>query len=103
MSINDVASPCINICKIDEPTQRCIGCDRNIDEITRWRLMSNEARQEVIDGIIERKAQQKAQLKSQRIKGLQIEGQQSPITPSKPSKSEIIAAGLPGNRSAGCE
>jgi len=61
MTAHDVVSPCINICKIDEPSQRCLGCDRTIDEITRWSGMDNEARQAVIDDIVlRRKARQKS-------------------------------------------
>ena len=92
MNIDDVPSPCINICKIDEPTQRCLGCERTIDEITRWSRMDSEAKLSVLNEVIARKkaAQQKAD-------------QQSPITPSSPSKSDITALGVPGNRSTGCE
>lgn len=64
MSIDDVPSPCINICKLiykdGDTDERCVGCDRTIDEITRWRLMDNESRQAVIDGIVERNAIRKA-------------------------------------------
>ena len=54
MNFNDVASPCINICKIDEPTQRCLGCERTIDEITRWSRLDNDAKQAVMDDLINR-------------------------------------------------
>lgn len=86
MNTDDIASPCTNVCKIDEATQRCAGCDRTIDEITRWSRMDNEAKQAVIDAIL-----------------LRNKSQQTPITPGKPSRSEITAPGVPGNRSAGCE
>jgi len=92
MNSNDVASPCINICKIDEPTQRCTGCGRTIDEITRWSRMSNEAKQAVIDAILQRNSKFSNQA-----------DQQTPTTPSKPSRSEITAPGVPGSRSSGCE
>jgi predicted Fe-S protein YdhL (DUF1289 family) len=31
-----VPSPCINVCKMDERTGLCIGCQRTIDEIAGW-------------------------------------------------------------------
>ncbi len=31
-----IASPCINICKIDRKSGRCTGCARTLDEIARW-------------------------------------------------------------------
>lgn len=86
MNSYTVASPCIDICKIDEATQRCIGCDRTIDEITRWSRMDDDAKQAVIDGIVLRK-----------------QSQQTPMTPGKPSRSDNTAPGVPGNRSTGCE
>ena len=57
MNYNEVPSPCINVCKIDEPTQRCIGCERTIDEITRWSRMDSEARMAVLDDVVRRKQQ----------------------------------------------
>lgn len=59
MNAYTVASPCIDICKIDEATQRCMGCDRTIDEITRWSRMDDDAKQAVIDDIVRRKRSQK--------------------------------------------
>ena len=57
MNYNEVPSPCINVCKIDEPTQRCIGCERTIDEITRWSRMDSDARLAVLDDVVRRKQQ----------------------------------------------
>jgi predicted Fe-S protein YdhL (DUF1289 family) len=31
-----IASPCINVCQIDDATGWCVGCGRTIDEIVRW-------------------------------------------------------------------
>jgi len=55
MNFNDVPSPCISICKIDEPTQRCLGCERTIDEITRWSRMDNDSKQAVMDDLVNRR------------------------------------------------
>ncbi len=31
-----VPSPCISICRMDETSGLCLGCQRTIDEIVRW-------------------------------------------------------------------
>lgn len=42
-----VASPCVNICALDE-NDICTGCQRTVDEITRWSRMDNTERREVL-------------------------------------------------------
>ncbi|OLU12366.1 DUF1289 domain-containing protein [Pseudomonas sp. PA1(2017)] len=42
-----VASPCVHVCALDEE-DICIGCQRNVDEITRWSRMENAERREVL-------------------------------------------------------
>ncbi len=42
-----VASPCVNICALDE-ADICIGCQRSATEITRWTLMDSRERREVL-------------------------------------------------------
>ncbi len=37
-----VASPCINVCQMNETTQLCLGCYRTAEEITRWWEMEVE-------------------------------------------------------------
>ena len=34
--VQPIASPCINICRIDRETKLCEGCLRTLDEIARW-------------------------------------------------------------------
>jgi len=41
------ASPCINVCRIDAATGRCIGCRRTLDEIAGWSRMDDAARRVV--------------------------------------------------------
>jgi uncharacterized protein len=36
-----VPSPCIDVCKMNDSTQQCEGCKRNLDEIARWAEMTN--------------------------------------------------------------
>ncbi|NBF04856.1 DUF1289 domain-containing protein [Pseudomonas sp. Fl5BN2] len=42
-----VASPCVNICALDEQ-DICTGCQRTVDEITRWSRMDNSERRTVL-------------------------------------------------------
>ncbi len=42
-----VASPCVNICALDDDDV-CSGCQRTVAEITRWSRMSNVERREVL-------------------------------------------------------
>ena len=42
-----VASPCVSICALDEQ-DICTGCQRNVDEITRWSRMDNAERRAVL-------------------------------------------------------
>jgi predicted Fe-S protein YdhL (DUF1289 family) len=40
-------SPCVNICKLDTTGTMCIGCRRNLDEISRWLTMSQGERDDI--------------------------------------------------------
>ena len=42
-----VASPCVNVCALDEQDV-CIGCQRTVQEITRWSRMDNAERRQVL-------------------------------------------------------
>ncbi|HCE6100026.1 TPA: DUF1289 domain-containing protein [Pseudomonas aeruginosa] len=53
MNERPVASPCVHVCALDEQ-DICIGCQRTAAEITRWGLMSNDERREVIGRCFER-------------------------------------------------
>lgn len=43
-----VASPCVNICALDD-ADICIGCQRSVEEITRWSRMTNSERRVVLE------------------------------------------------------
>lgn len=45
-------SPCIKICKLKD--EMCLGCFRLIDEISKWKSMNNDEKQQVIDNIKQR-------------------------------------------------
>jgi predicted Fe-S protein YdhL (DUF1289 family) len=42
------SSPCNSICTLDD-NNRCLGCQRTLDEITRWTLMSKDEQWVIID------------------------------------------------------
>ena len=50
-----VMSPCIGICKLDQKSALCLGCRRTIDEIGRWAMLDDPARQAIIDQLPTRK------------------------------------------------
>lgn len=48
-------SPCILICTLDD-ANRCLGCGRTLDQISRWALMSREEQWSIIDELAAREA-----------------------------------------------
>jgi uncharacterized protein len=51
---NEVESPCLGICTMNEKTGFCLGCYRTIDEIREWDTMSNEDKQKTVDALEQR-------------------------------------------------
>ena len=49
-----VASPCIDVCKMDAATGWCAGCFRTLDEIADWSRMGDGGKREVWRRIGER-------------------------------------------------
>ena len=60
-----VKSPCINICKIDQGNALCIGCYRNVDEVSNWIYLSDEQKK-----IILSKAQERAKINNSTQKNM---------------------------------
>lgn len=50
-----IPSPCIGVCRLDEDAV-CMGCFRSSEEITYWRLFSDEERKAVMERINSRGA-----------------------------------------------
>ena len=50
-----VASPCINVCKMDAPSGLCVGCFRTIDEITVWSRSDDACRLEILAAVAKRR------------------------------------------------
>jgi len=36
---DDVASPCVSVCQMDEASGWCVGCLRTLDEIAFWSVL----------------------------------------------------------------
>ena len=48
MTADEVASPCINVCRMNPDTGLCEGCYRTLDEIAAWSAMSPEEKRAVL-------------------------------------------------------
>lgn len=52
--LNEIASPCIGVCAMNEATGLCQGCYRTIDEIRGWWDMAPEQKREVLSTLEQR-------------------------------------------------
>jgi predicted Fe-S protein YdhL (DUF1289 family) len=57
MSEAPVASPCINVCRMDARSGLCLGCARSLDEIAGWAQASNAQRLAIVRQLPLRRAQ----------------------------------------------
>lgn len=57
---SSIPSPCNSVCQMDDLTQLCIGCQRNIDEIRDWMIMTAEEKRQLLSTLEERKINQVA-------------------------------------------
>jgi len=51
MASEPVASPCINVCRMDAASGLCVGCWRTIDEIAAWSRLDDEGKRAVWQAI----------------------------------------------------
>ncbi|HRP98214.1 MAG TPA: DUF1289 domain-containing protein [Rhodocyclaceae bacterium] len=51
-----IASPCINVCRMNAATGLCEGCFRSLDEIARWSAYDDEAKRRVLAAVERRRA-----------------------------------------------
>ena len=49
-----VASPCINVCQMDEVSGWCAGCLRNLDEIAFWSVLDDDDKRAVLAELTQR-------------------------------------------------
>lgn len=52
-----IASPCINVCRMDEQTGLCAGCFRTIDEIAVWAQANDSRRASILAAVTQRRLQ----------------------------------------------
>ena len=57
MTADEVASPCINVYRMNPDTGLCEGCYRTLDEIAAWSGMSAEERRAVLARLPARRPQ----------------------------------------------
>ena len=56
MMADEVGSPCIDVCVMDEQRGLCRGCQRTLDEIAGWSTYSRGQKLAVLAEIARRKA-----------------------------------------------
>jgi uncharacterized protein len=49
-----VPSPCVSVCRMDEPSGLCVGCWRTLDEIACWATLGDEAKRQIWQRIEQR-------------------------------------------------
>ncbi len=50
-----VASPCIDVCRMDDATGWCAGCLRTLDEIAAWSSLDDEGKRLVLAALTARR------------------------------------------------
>ncbi len=50
-----IASPCINVCKMDERSGLCSGCFRTIEEIVAWARIDDSRRLGILAAVARRR------------------------------------------------
>jgi len=51
MGIEDIVSPCIGVCAINDSNGFCQGCYRTVEEIREWWNMTDEEREKVMGAL----------------------------------------------------
>ena len=51
-----VASPCVNICKMDAENAICVGCFRTLDEIAQWNRADDGRKRAILAAVEKRRA-----------------------------------------------
>jgi predicted Fe-S protein YdhL (DUF1289 family) len=56
-----IASPCINICKMDDRNGLCLGCFRTLDEIIIWARTDDASRAHILAAVARRRMENATQ------------------------------------------
>jgi predicted Fe-S protein YdhL (DUF1289 family) len=54
MGIEDIVSPCIGVCAINDSNGFCQGCYRTVEEIREWWNMTDQEREKVMGTLDQR-------------------------------------------------
>ncbi len=55
---NEIQSPCIGVCTVDDSTGMCLGCYRTVDEIKGWWDMNPKDQKNLLIALEKRQAKQ---------------------------------------------
>ena len=53
----ETPTPCVGVCLLDMDSGLCMGCWRDIEEVSAWSLMDEKEKQTVLENIRIRKSQ----------------------------------------------
>ena len=59
-AVPTVASPCVNVCRMNEATGLCEGCWRTLDEIGVWSLLDEPEKRDVLAELRQRRQRARA-------------------------------------------
>ena len=54
MGIEDIVSPCIGVCAMNDSNGFCQGCYRTVEEIREWWNMTDQEREKVMGALDQR-------------------------------------------------
>lgn len=54
-AVAGVPSPCINVCRMDEASGLCLGCQRTLDEIALWSVFDDDDKRAVWAALAQRR------------------------------------------------
>ena len=55
--MDEIDSPCIDICTIDRDSGECIGCGRTVEEVSNWANFDNLKKKQILENLNARKMQ----------------------------------------------
>lgn len=50
-----IASPCVNVCRMNADNTLCVGCHRTLDEIAQWSRASDDAKAAILAAVEKRR------------------------------------------------
>jgi len=49
--MDEIDSPCIDICTIDRDSGECIGCGRTVEEVRNWTNFNNLKKKQILENL----------------------------------------------------